>query len=352
MASPNDRGNTGRPSWRGYTLAMVVSALGHAALIVLMLVIIPRIWRAPQPPAAYTVKIVDSMPAGDLGTHLPRLSESEKPAPAARASQAPEAAATPPPEDRDKEAIALNTIHVTPTPTPRATPSPRPTSRPTPRATIAPTPRPRKAHPITVAPTPTTTPTPRRARRRRPAPPPTPSPVVVAKAAPTPSVRQQLAKVRAQLLAEESRRPKASREETTPKGIDAAERGGPVVANRAWEGKGYGVGPGSGSAGIQQDAGFLLYYQEVQKRIKDAWSFAGGSDPDLTATVTFGINPDGSLNSVKVTSSSHDPAFDDSVVRAIRRAAPFAPPPDKYQAQFLDGVPAIFKLANLTNAGN
>jgi protein TonB len=174
------------------------------------------------------------------------------------------------------------------------------------------------------------------------------SPVVVAKATPTPSVRQQLAKVRAQLLAEEVKRPKAPPDEAEPNGANDAEGTGPVVADRAAEGKGYGVGPGGGSAGIQQDAGFLLYYQTVQKRIKDAWSFAG-DNADLTATVTFGINPDGTLNSIKVASSSRDPAFDDSVVRAIRRAAPFAPPPEKYRPQFAAGIDAVFKLSELTS---
>ena len=67
----------------------------------------------------------------------------------------------------------------------------------------------------------------------------------------------------------------------------------------------------------------------------------------MTATVTVGINPDGSLNAVRVSDASRDPAFDDSVVRAIRLAAPFPPPPEKYRAQFADGVPVIFNLGAL-----
>jgi TonB family protein len=124
-----------------------------------------------------------------------------------------------------------------------------------------------------------------------------------------------------------------------------------VAAEVASLGRGYGVGASPGSAGIQQDPAFLLYYQEVQKRIRGEWSFAG-DNPDLTATVTFGINPDGSLNSIHVTTSSREPSFDDSVVRAIRRAAPFPPPPEKYRTQFAEGLPAIFKLGELQSAGN
>jgi colicin import membrane protein len=89
-----------------------------------------------------------------------------------------------------------------------------------------------------------------------------------------------------------------------------------------------------------------MYYQEVQDRITRAFSFPGGN-PDLTATVTFGINPDGSLNSLKLRESSRDPTFDDSVRRAIRAAAPFGPPPEKYRDAFARGVAASFKLSEL-----
>jgi TonB family protein len=126
-----------------------------------------------------------------------------------------------------------------------------------------------------------------------------------------------------------------------------ADRGsGPVPASHAIAGSGYGVGPGKGSAGIEQDTEFLLYYRDVQEKIKDSWSFAGGN-PNLTATVLFGINPDGTLSELKIVSSSSDTAFDESVARAIKRAAPFLPPPEKYRSQFAGGIRAEFKLGQL-----
>jgi TonB family protein len=122
--------------------------------------------------------------------------------------------------------------------------------------------------------------------------------------------------------------------------------GGPVLASVPHEGEGYGVGTGKGSVGIQQDPQFLLYYQTVQDRIKKAWNYVGGSG-DLATSVTFAIGPDGNLTGVKLTQSSRDPAFDDSVIRAIRRAAPFPPPPEKYRPEFGEGVDAEFKLGEL-----
>jgi TonB family protein len=162
-----------------------------------------------------------------------------------------------------------------------------------------------------------------------------------AAAKPTPNIGQEMRKLHEKLMAEHLKQIK-----------DAASTnrhgGGPVLASRETEGSGYGVGAGSGSAGILQSEEFLLYCQTVKKRIQDAWNFAG-KNPKLTATVTVGINADGSLNAVRVSDASRDPAFDDSVVRAIRLAAPFPPPPEQYRTQFADGVPVIFNLGALEN---
>jgi len=158
---------------------------------------------------------------------------------------------------------------------------------------------------------------------------------------PTPDIGQEMRRLHQKLMAEHLK-------EVERAGTENPSSGGPVLASRETEGNGYGVGAGSGSAGILQSAEFLLYCQTLRKRIQDAWNFAG-KNPNLTATVTVGINPDGSLNTIHVSDASRDPAFDDSVVRAIRLAAPFPPPPEKYRAQFADGVPVIFNLGALEN---
>jgi TonB family protein len=107
-----------------------------------------------------------------------------------------------------------------------------------------------------------------------------------------------------------------------------------------------GVGSGTGSEGMLQDPDFVLYYQAVQDKIKKAWSFMGGSS-DLTATVDFSIGPDGALTGVKLAAGSKDSAFDESVIRAIRRAARFPAPPDKYRSEFMQGIEAQFALGDL-----
>jgi TonB family protein len=331
-----------RTSRWSYVAAIVVSALGHALLLFVMFVILPELLSSKAPPPSYTVKVVDSLPAGDLGTHLPRLGQDapepqKPPAPKIVEQEEPTSITTPPPSppDKDENAIALNNTP-SPTPKPVRTPTPTPTPPPPrPERTAAPTPNPPKLTPPRS--TPTAIP---HARRQKPRPVPS-SELIAAKARPTPNVAQQMRKLHEKLMAEHLKQMKEA----------AAQNhgnGGPVLATRETEGSGYGIGAGPGSAGVLENAEFLLYCQTIKKRIQDAWNFAG-KNPKLTATVTVGINADGSLNVVWVSDASRDPGFDDSVVRAIRLAAPFPPPPEKYRAQFADGVPVIFNLGALEN---
>jgi TonB family protein len=334
-----------RASRWGYAAAILVSALGHILFFFVILVVLPDLLSSKSPPPSYTVKIVDALPAGELGTHLPRLSQEPikhhqvaAVPPEVVHHEAPTSITTPPPPppDNDKNAITLNSIR-SPTPTPVRVPTPTPTPpRPSPEPSATPTRRPIKHDQAK----PRSTPTPH-ARRQKPKAAPSPE-LAKATPKPTPDLGQQMRNLHEKLMAEHFKQMK-----------DAAARnhgnGGPVLASRETEGRSYGVGAGTESAGILQNAEFLLYCQTVKKRIQDAWNFAG-KNPKLTATVTVGINPDGSLNAVRVSDASRDPAFDDSVVRAIRLAAPFPPPPEKYRAQFADGVPVIFNLGALENS--
>ncbi len=348
-----DHNGDEQPSRAGYIAAILVSALGHAAIFALAFFVAPRYLHAPEAaPPAYTVKIVDDIPAGDLGTHLPRINRNNQKKPAPSKVEEPKVKEEPPkPElapDDDKNAIALNTKKLeTPTETPTPEPTPAPTVEPTtppPTETPEPTPKP------------TRVPKPRPTRSAQPAKrnPKAGPTIVIAKNAATPSVEDRLAMLKRNLLAEHLKeQSKKHNDEDTGDdsqiAVDAAAGpagGGPVVGKVATAGRGMGIGPGTGSMGIQQDPDFLLYYQAMQEQIKKSWSFIGGSN-DLTATVDFAIGPDGSLAAVKIGKSSNDPAFDDSVIRAIRRAAPFPPPPEKFRDRFAAGVEALFKLGEL-----
>ena len=151
MAAPNLDGRD-RSSRLGYAGAIILSAVGHAIFFALVLVILPAYFHHPDTaPLGYTVKIVDNIPAGDLGTHLPRLTQDqphpEHPKPAVEQHKTPPPPTTP---DNDKNVIALNTSYTptpTPTPEPKPEPTPEPTVEPTPEPTVEPTPEPTIATP-------------------------------------------------------------------------------------------------------------------------------------------------------------------------------------------------------------
>ena len=329
-------------------------------------------------PPAYTVKIVDNIPAGDLGTHLPRINrhtanESKAAAPKPEESKVKTEPAKPEKLalNEDKNALKINakaTDAPTETPTPTPEPTVAPTVEPTPEPTVEPAPslepNLEATEEPTIAPTPEPTPQPTKTKRAAPKARPTPekarnrpkSGSTVAKIASTPTVAERMAKLKRQLLAwrvkEIAKNPPPDDEDDDDTDMsDATAKGpaggGPVVANvPPSEGKGYGIGSGEGSAGILKDPEFLLYYKTVQDQIKKAWTFTGGSN-DLTATVNFAIGPDGTLLGLKIGTSSNDGAFDDSVIRAIRRAAPFPAPPEKFRDEFSSGIEARFKLGEL-----
>lgn len=389
----------------GYVGPIAISALAHVAIIYLLLFALPRWFTAENtPPPALSALIVDNIPAGDLGTHLPRLSGGNPPEPEpeepseAEAEQETEPSKVEPPaastaieaENNDPNAFALNkptaTQEPTPAPTPTSTPTPEPTATaaetvapivatpvPTPEPTARPTPRPRPAK-RTRRLRPTARPTPRprhpvaefRGRHHRGAS-PKPTPQVMfahatAPSAPTSAtIRERLRQVREELLREHLRELAQNARNPGTEGDDSSDEsatspakgarngasgGGPVLGSVAGGGKGSGIGPGTGSLGMLKDPKFLLYYQKVEERIKDAWSFYGGNK-NLTTSVEFAIGPDGKVAGISVKESSHNTSFDQSVVRAVQRAAPFPPPPEEYRDQFGQGIEAVFKLGEL-----
>ena len=144
MASPDHNGDE-NPSRLGYFAAIFVSALGHVAIFAFVFFIAPRFLHpAEAAPPAYTVKIVDNIPAGDLGTHLPPINR--------HAANESKAAATKPEESKVKtepvkpEKLALNedknSLKINAKPTDAPTETPTPTPEPTLAPTVEPTPEP------------------------------------------------------------------------------------------------------------------------------------------------------------------------------------------------------------------
>ncbi len=68
--------------------------------------------------------------------------------------------------------------------------------------------------------------------------------------------------------------------------------------------------------------------------IKEQWTGVG-KVMDLEVTVRFGILENGGVIGLRVVQGSGDPSYDDSVLRAMRKATPLPPPPDNYRKDFM-----------------
>ncbi len=102
-------------------------------------------------------------------------------------------------------------------------------------------------------------------------------------------------------------------------------------------GKGFGAGKVGGAGmggGVVRPPEFFMYEKILRSRIKEAWRWYDTAAPLITQ-VAFEIEPDGLVKNVRVTKGSGDSSFDESVVRAVLKASPLPPPPEKvYQAYF------------------
>jgi TonB family protein len=85
------------------------------------------------------------------------------------------------------------------------------------------------------------------------------------------------------------------------------------------------------------DSDLSAYYNEIWKRIRSLWAIPEGMSASRLSTV-YGIRIDrqGRIVDVWLESGSGNGAFDDSAFRAIKKADPLPPIPDKYTDTTMD----------------
>ncbi|HEY3305431.1 MAG TPA: cell envelope integrity protein TolA [Candidatus Binatia bacterium] len=95
------------------------------------------------------------------------------------------------------------------------------------------------------------------------------------------------------------------------------------------------LGAGGTGGGIARGAEFVRYFNEMRERIKSGWTWAGRRT-DLVASVRFSIQENGEIVGLKLVRGSGDSSYDDSVIRALRKANPLPPPPESHREEFTD----------------
>ncbi len=101
-------------------------------------------------------------------------------------------------------------------------------------------------------------------------------------------------------------------------------------------GKGFGAarlgGQGMGG-GVVRPPEFFTYMKILEQHIKSGWRW-NDTSAALVAQVQIEIEPDGMVKSVTLRQRSGNVLFDDSVVRAVKKASPVPIPPQKVYEYF------------------
>ena len=144
-------------------------------------------------------------------------------------------------------------------------------------------------------------------------------------------IDEALENVRNRAAAEEKRQQLEQQQKTVAAPATstvAAEKSGAAVAT-----------PGAGGAGggVVKGPEFLRYTNIIQDRVKTSWTWVGRRT-DLKVTVNVSIQESGEITGIRLVGTSGDRSFDDSVIRAVRKANPLPPPPEDYRADFLNVV--------------
>lgn len=119
-------------------------------------------------------------------------------------------------------------------------------------------------------------------------------------------------------------------------------------------GRGSGAGTGNGVGGLARGMEFVAYHNRMLGQIKENWFWprTWRSRPgDLEVTVGFGVRVDGEVVGVELLQRSGDASFDESVVRAVRRASPLPPPPRSHAREFAQ-VELTFRPGDLDGRGS
>lgn len=99
-------------------------------------------------------------------------------------------------------------------------------------------------------------------------------------------------------------------------------------------GKGFGAGQVGGKGmggGAVRPPEFFRYRQLLESHVKEGWRWYD-TNAALMAQIEFSISPEGELSEVRLGASSGNAEFDESALRAVRKASPVpAPPPAVYQ---------------------
>jgi colicin import membrane protein len=175
------------------------------------------------------------------------------------------------------------------------------------------------------------------------------SPPIVEKSAPKETAKKELVKNESIKQPEREARPEGGslekvRERLIQSAVDRAKsRAEAPAPSKAGETLSVGPGEGEGAQALGQGgrgggnvvkgADFLMYQAKIVSMIRENWAWPGQKG-QLKALVRFGIKENGEIVGMKIAEPSGDQAFDESILRALRKSSPLPAPPENYRKDF------------------
>lgn len=155
---------------------------------------------------------------------------------------------------------------------------------------------------------------------------------------------------------------KKERKAVVAEGIEAlrkkreAQAQRPAGTNGAQDGKGMGrpearssggprsnAGTGIGAKGASSQEGFKeqypAYYSLIRDRVQSRWIYPEEfKERRILVTVSIRIGKDGGLMETRLEGSSGNELFDESLISAVKKSAPFPPLPHGFEADYLEAI--------------
>ena len=319
MKATGLQGRPTSPSQESFARYLALSAVVHAVAV---LGLLGGMWFGTPSyykPSSYTVSLVDApvtlRPAALTGGgEKPAEAPSKPPEPGTLPQETPQPPPKPPapapmtaaPEEKPKPVAA-------PEPAPEKKPEPAPEKKPKPVAAPEPTPE-----------------------KKPKAVPKKPEPTVAQRKSAPPEESAAVAAAKAQEAVKRLRQQEAVKAQATMQAEQAKQR---VAALR----ERYDTGMGEGGSGREATAGLhevrLRAYQElIREQIIDAWilPLPEAEAQKLQATALLTVDRSGHITKLQLLKPSGNVLFDESLLRAIKQAAPLPALPNEYVGEFLD----------------
>jgi TonB family protein len=333
---------------------LVVSVLGHLAVLAAVVLLAPLAGPRVLPMVAYTVEITDPnalggrTPPGALAKQLtggatvpapaggppspPPEAQAKPPAPAPEPPKPPEPkAATRPPEPAPVK-VPEPKVEAKPTPPPEPKVEPKPEPKPVAKAEPPkPAVKPEPPKPVAKA----EPPKPAAKVEPKPEPKATP-PASDAHADANPAAAKPASKTApngAGGQAVEDATPHDAYGAAAERWRQRAATGGGLGGQDEGSGPIGSGGNGKGGGGQLTGLEFIAYKQQVVNKVRSMWT-TPVARPGMLAVVMFEIAEDGAVTNIRLERSSGNAAYDASALRAVQSAGQLPPPPAAYYSTF------------------